>query len=120
MQVLPANQLIDFLCNGSENGQEVMLSSSHYSESVKTTYRVRSEVLIAVKIPVVVFWVVTPCSDEAGYQSFRGLFCLYLHSTLKMEASRSSETLVSCHITIQSNNPKDCHLHIRCSTRHMW
>jgi hypothetical protein len=28
---------------------------------------VKFEVLMAVKIPVLVFWVVTPCADVVGY-----------------------------------------------------
>jgi hypothetical protein len=33
-----------------------------------------------VKIQVVVFWVVTPCSDMVGYQCFGGLCYLHLQS----------------------------------------
>jgi len=44
----------------------------------------------AMKIPVAVFWVVTPCSDA---------------SSVKMEAARSSETLVSKRNTTRRQNP---------------
>jgi len=33
---------------------------------------------MAMKIHVIVFCVITPCSDGAGYQHFRGLHCLHL------------------------------------------
>jgi hypothetical protein len=58
-------------------------------------------VFTAVKIQVEVFWVVTPCSVVVGYQCFRGPCCLHLHFTIKMEAARSSETMVSYHNTTQ-------------------
>jgi len=45
----------------------------------------------------VMFWVATTCSDVVGYQCF----------TLKMEAARSSETLVSYHITTRRQSPED-------------
>jgi hypothetical protein len=38
----------------------------------------RSEVLKAMKIEVVVFWVVTPSINVVGYQSFGGPCCLHL------------------------------------------
>jgi len=33
---------------------------------------------MAVMFQVEVFWVVTPCSDVAGYQRFRGPCCIHL------------------------------------------
>jgi len=45
------------------------------------------EVFAAMKTQVVVFWVVTPCSDVIG-----------VTKSLKMEAACSSETLVSYRI----------------------
>jgi len=44
---------------------------------------------IKITFQVEVFWVVV------WYQRFRGPYCLHLHSTLKMEATLTSETLVS-------------------------
>jgi hypothetical protein len=35
------------------------------------------EVFTAMNIQVVVFWVVTPCSDVIGYQRFGGPCCLH-------------------------------------------
>jgi len=43
---------------------------------------------------------VKQCSVGVGFQRF----------TLKMEAARSSDTLVSYHITTQCQNPEDCNL----------
>jgi hypothetical protein len=40
---------------------------------------VRFLVPTAVKIHVVVFWVVAPCNVVVGYQRFGGLYCLHLH-----------------------------------------
>jgi len=50
-----------------------------------------------VKIQVAVFLVVAPCSVVVRFQRFGGPCCLHLHFNLKMEAARSSETLVSYH-----------------------
>jgi len=36
--------------------------------------------MMAMKIQIVVFWVVTPCSDVVGYQRFRVLRYLDLQS----------------------------------------
>jgi hypothetical protein len=63
----------------------------------------RSEVSKAMKIQVVVFWIMTPYSDDVGYQRLGGL-CF----TLKMEAAKSSETLVSYHITTRYHKPEHC------------
>jgi hypothetical protein len=64
--------------------------------------RANFEVFTAVMIQVEVFWIVTPCSVVVGYQRFRGPFF-----TPKMEAAWSSETSVSCHITIWRHNPEN-------------
>jgi len=44
-------------------------------------------------------------------------YCIHLqgevHFTLKMEAARSSETLVSHHFTLRRHNPEDHVLHLR-------
>jgi len=61
---------------------------------------VRFEVFTAVKIQVEFFWVVTLCSDAVGYQRFGS------HCTLKMDAAKSSETLVSYRVTTQRHNPE--------------
>jgi hypothetical protein len=61
----------------------------------------RYVVFDAKKIQVVVFWVVTPCSDVIGCHVQEDLAASIFtpspyHFILKMEAARSSETLVSC------------------------
>jgi hypothetical protein len=83
----------------------------------------RLEVFTAMKIHIVVFWVVMPFIDVVGCQRFRGQCCLYLqvyytpclylcplpstiHFTLKMEAVWSSETFVP-YITTRRHNPED-------------
>jgi hypothetical protein len=43
------------------------------------TYFACLDTFTAAKIQVEVFWVVTPCSDVVGYQSFGVLCCLHLH-----------------------------------------
>jgi hypothetical protein len=64
---------------------------------------------MAVMFQVELFWVVTPCSVAVGYQRFGSPCCLQLPFTLKMEAARSSETLVSFHNTIGHHNIEDHH-----------
>jgi hypothetical protein len=58
-----------------------------------------NEVLVAVKIKIVVFWVIT-CNFVIGYQCFRRTCCLNLqdrrfYTTLKMEVVDSLEMLVT-------------------------
>jgi hypothetical protein len=66
--------------------------------SVKNmSYGSRFEVFAAVKIQVV-FWIVTP---------YCGRTMTLLRSTLKREAARSSETLVSYHNTTRHRDPED-------------
>jgi len=48
----------------------------------------------------------------AGNQCFTGSCCLHLHFTLKVEAARSSEMLISYHITRKNHNPEDYDLNI--------
>jgi hypothetical protein len=50
---------------------------------------------------VVAFWDTIACSDTVGYHNFNVYF------TLKMEAARSSETLVSYHIIARCQHPED-------------
>jgi hypothetical protein len=50
----------------------------------------RFEVLTAVNMSILVFWVVTPCGLSGRYQSFGGKIL-----PLEMETVGSSETLVS-------------------------
>jgi len=59
-------------------------------------------------LDVTVFWIVTLCTDEVGYQHSEWPHCP-LHFNLKMEAARSSKMLVS-HITTQNHNPEDRNL----------
>jgi hypothetical protein len=42
-----------------------------------------------------------------GYQRYGRSYFLHLHLTLKMEAARSFETLVSEHIITRRNKPED-------------
>jgi hypothetical protein len=57
-------------------------------------YNVRSEVFMAVKTELMVFWVDAKCNVMVGYQRFGGSCC-----HLRMEAAWSSEMLVSNHNT---------------------
>jgi hypothetical protein len=64
---------------------------------------VRFEVLTAVKIPMLFFWVVTPCRTSVLKKhtlSFRV-------SVLMMEAVSASETSVNIYQTTLRNNPED-------------
>jgi hypothetical protein len=58
--------------------------------------------ILTVKIHVTVFWVMTSCSDVAGYQSFRGPCSLHLQGEAWF-----SEILVSYHITTWCQDPED-------------
>jgi hypothetical protein len=55
----------------------------------------KTEVFIAVKIQVVVFWVMMPCSDVLGYQQEDHAVSF----TLKIAAVESSKTFVSYNVT---------------------
>jgi hypothetical protein len=50
---------------------------------------------------VAVFWVMTLCNDDVGYQHFGGPYYL------KMKAAWISKTMVFCHITRRCYNPED-------------
>jgi hypothetical protein len=58
-------------------------------------------------LQVMIFWVVTPCSDVVGCQRFGGPCCLHLQGEGRMNAARPSDNLVSYHITTQCRNPED-------------
>jgi hypothetical protein len=78
------------------------------------------KIFTAAKIQVEVFWIVTPCGVVVGSQSFGGPFCLpedrdlavsifmlKKQTTQKMEAARSSETLVSYRHITRRHKPED-------------
>jgi hypothetical protein len=65
---------------------------------------------ILVQMQVGVLWVVAPCSDMVRYQRFRRTCCLHTHPE-----KRSSETSVSCHITIRRHNIEDYDFNLHCS-----
>jgi hypothetical protein len=58
------------------------------------------EINVTYKIQEQVFWVMTPCKVAEDLDNS-------IHFTLKMEAARSSETLVFYHITTLRYNPED-------------
>jgi hypothetical protein len=62
-------------------------------------------IFMAAKTQVKVFWDVTPCSVVVGYQ-FSEVRAVSMFITLKMEAVRSSETLVSYHNTTRRYIPE--------------
>jgi hypothetical protein len=63
---------------------------------------------------VEVFWVVTPCSVVVGYQRIMRTMLPLSSLHPKMEAAKSSETLVSYHKTTRRQNPKDFDLKFHC------
>jgi hypothetical protein len=50
----------------------------HTDISMKRAFSSRLVIFMAMKIHVVVFWVMTLCSDVVGYQFFGGPCCLHL------------------------------------------
>jgi hypothetical protein len=75
----------------------------------------RFKVLTADETEFMVSWVLTPCSAVVGYQRFGGPW-IY-SSTLKMEVSRSSETLAPKHHTKRYNKWQDRKFVIRVNSR---
>jgi diadenosine tetraphosphate (Ap4A) HIT family hydrolase len=57
---------------------------------------------MAMKIQIVVFWVLTPCNDIAAYESFRGGHAAYIFR-MKTEEAKSFWVLVS-YITTRRHN----------------
>jgi len=53
-----------------------------------------------------VFLDVTPSNVAVGYQRFGGSCCFCVHSEVKMEAARTSETLLSHLNTKRRHNPR--------------
>jgi hypothetical protein len=47
------------------------------------TFNARFEVFKAVKVLVMVFWIVTPCSVVVGYQRFGRPCCFHLQGEVK-------------------------------------
>jgi hypothetical protein len=68
----------------------------------------RFEVLRAVKISMLVFWVVMPCGLVGRYQRFGGKYCFILQVTpaMKMKAGCSIEALVSTDKSTLCCNPE--------------
>jgi hypothetical protein len=59
--------------------------------------------LVMREIQVEIVWVVTPYSVGTNGA---------IHFTLKMEAARSTETLVCCHITTRRHDPEDLNVNL--------
>jgi hypothetical protein len=51
--------------------------------SLSDSTSTRFEILTAMKIHVVVFWILIPCSDVVGYHHIGGLCCLILQGEVK-------------------------------------
>jgi hypothetical protein len=57
---------------------------------------VRFEVFTAMKIQVMVFWVVMLCTVTVGYQHFRGPCCLHLQGEVHGDEERERESVCVC------------------------
>jgi hypothetical protein len=57
------------------------LFEKFYKAYVKGRHGERFEIFTAMKIQIVIFWVVTPCSNMVGYQRFGGPCCFHLQIT---------------------------------------
>jgi hypothetical protein len=44
----------------------------------------RFEVFTAMKMPMLIFWVVTPCELVGRYQRFGGTYCLHLEGYIQI------------------------------------
>jgi len=66
---------------------------------------VRLEIFMAVRIQVVVFCVVMPCSDVVAYQHFGGPSCLHLHP--------EDEGSLVFHITTWCHKPEHHHSKVK-------
>jgi hypothetical protein len=62
---------------------------------------------MAVKIKIVIFWVMTPCSFMGAYHRFGGTCYLHPQNILKTEVAGSSETLITIYKATQCHNTKD-------------
>jgi hypothetical protein len=74
-----------------------MTGNKMKTQNYKKIYNVTFEVLTAVKMTMLLFWVVTPCRLEGMYKRFRGL---------KMEKVSVSETLVSTYEPTLRHSPE--------------
>jgi hypothetical protein len=64
----------------------------------------RTEVLMAVKTLILIFWVVTPCKLLGRYQHFGGIYCLYPQD---LSPENRGNILVSTYKSTWHNNPED-------------
>jgi hypothetical protein len=74
--------------------------------SVETCWNIlRSEVLMAVNMLTVAFWVVMPCNLVDGYQHLRKMYCQHFQF-LNSETAYSPEALVATYKTTCCHNPQ--------------
>jgi hypothetical protein len=85
------------------------LSSRCNSSQKNFPLYLRFAILTVVKVSIVVFWAVPPCSFVGGYQHLGGTYHLHFRgwtSVPKMAAVRYSETLTNYNTT-RCHNPED-------------